>query len=753
MIKRIIYLLSLAVILNACSTTKYVPEGEKLYTGGTVKIEDKAISKGDSKGLSAEMKSLIRPKPNSSLLGMRIKLWLYYKTKNRHGFIQKFFSKYGEPPVYVSQVDLAKNSEIMTNRLQNESYFQASVSGDTVGKKKTAKALFTALPGPSYTIRNITFPVATDNSLDTAIKGTMAGTLLKSGNKYNLDVIKSERVRIDTRLKEEGFFYFAPEQLIVRVDSTVDKHKVDLVVKIKETTPERAREIYTIRNIYVYPNYSLKDTSLKLDQAAAYRWYNIIDPRKTVKPYIFANTVLLHPNDVYSRTVHNNSLNRFINLGPYRYVKNRFDDVTPDSPKLDVYYFLTPYKRKSLQAEIIGRTTSANYTGTQINLSWKNRNTFKGGELLTVTLFGSTDVQVGGQNNGYNVFQYGVQTSLSWPRLISPFNFNSSNAYIPRTILTVGYTSVVRQKLYSLNSFTGSFGYQFKTDIHKTHELNLLEVTYVKPRNVSQIYTDSIQNPNNHNPSLKHVIDPQFTIGPSYAYTYDNTTEDYRTNSLYYRGRLSLSNNLYGILSGADTLGGKVKTLFGEVFNQYIKAETEIRFFHKLSAGSKIATRLLAGVGLPYGNSTILPYNQQFFIGGPNSLRGFRPRSIGPGTVDPTPLSGGGFIADQSGDIKLEANIEYRQKLFSIVYGALFADAGNIWNAKPHQPGGTFGPKFLTQLAVDAGFGLRFDATILVLRADLGFPLVKPYTPAGGTRSISPSFKNSILNIAIGYPF
>jgi outer membrane protein insertion porin family len=753
MIKRIIYLLLLIVLFNACSTTKYVPANEKLYTGGTVKVEDKVIPNSDAKALSSEMKALIRPKPNSSILGLRVKLWLYFKTKNRSNFIQRFLSKYGEPPVYVSQVDLEKNSTIMQNRLQNESYFQATVSGDTVGKKKTAKAIFTALPGPSYTIRKITFPAATDNSLDTAVKGTMAQTFLKVGDKYNLDVIKAERIRIDTRLKDEGFFYFSPDHLIIRVDSTIANHKVDMVVKIKETTPEQAREIYKIRDIYVYPNYSLRDTSLKLDSAKAYRWYHIIDPRKTARPYLFANTVLLHPDDVYSRTTHNNSLNRFINLGPYRYVKNRFEDVTPDSPRLDVYYFLTPYKRKSLQLELLGRTTSANYTGSQINLSWRNRNAFKGGELLTFTLFGSTDVQFGSQNNGFNVYQYGAQTSLSWPRLISPFNFNTDNAYIPRTVLTLGYASVIRQKLYSLNSFTGSFGYQFKNSLHKLNELNLLEITYVKPRNVTKLYQDSISNPNNRNPALKHVIDPQFTWGPSYAYTYDNTTEDYRTNSIYFRGKLSLSNNIYGILTGADTLSGKVKRFFGTEFNQYVKAESEIRFFHKLTPGSKIATRLLVGVGLPYGNSTILPYNQQFFIGGPNSLRGFRPRSIGPGTVDPTPLSQNSFIADQSGDIKLEANIEYRQKLVSILYGALFADAGNIWNAKPHQPGGTFGPKFLTQMAVDAGFGLRVDATILVLRLDLGFPLLRPYTPEGGTRSISPSFNNSILNVAIGYPF
>ncbi|WP_374950611.1 BamA/TamA family outer membrane protein [Mucilaginibacter sp.] len=751
MIKRLRYLLFVAVLLSACSTTKYLADGQKLYTGPEIKVID-STKKADNKAISAELKTLVRPKPNGAPLGLRVKLWLYFKTKARKGFIQKFFSKYGEPPVLISQVDLAKNSTIMQNRLQNESYFQAMVSGDTVSKKKTAKAVFTVLPGPSYTIRDVTFPVATDNSLDTAVRGTMKETLLKKGAKYNLDIIKSERLRIDTRLKEEGFFYFAPEQLIIQVDSTIINHQVDLNVRIKPTTPERAREIYSIRNIYVYPNYSLRDTSLKLDSAKAYRWYNIVDPRKTARPYLFANTVLLHPNDTYSRTVHNNSLNRFINLGPYRYVKNRFEDVTPDSPKLDVYYFLTPYKRKSLQLELLGRTTSANYTGSQINLSWRNRNAFKGGELLTFTLFGSTDVQVGGQNGGFNVFQYGAQTSLSWPRLISPFNFKSANAYIPRTVLTLGYTSTDRQKLYSLNTFSGSFGYQFKTDIHKLHELNLLEISSTKLRRVDSLYIDSINNPNNRNPALKHVIDPQFTWGPSYAYTYDNTTEDYRTNSMYYRGKVSLSNNLYGIISGADTLAGKEKKFLGSTFNQYVKAEAEFRFFHKINSGNKIAARILAGAGLPYGNSTILPYSQQFFIGGPNSLRGFRARSIGPGSVDATALNNG-FVADQSGDIKLEANLEYRAKLFSIVYGALFADAGNVWNAKPHQAGGTFGPNFYKQLAVDAGFGLRFDATVLVLRTDLGFPLLTPYINGSGSRSVSPSFRTAIFNLAIGYPF
>ncbi|HEY9195374.1 MAG TPA: BamA/TamA family outer membrane protein, partial [Mucilaginibacter sp.] len=617
---------------------------------------------------------------------------------------------------------------------------------------KTAKAVYTAHAGPGYKIRKVLFP-QDDQDIDTAIRGTQAKTLLKPGDNFNLDVIKNERLRIDARLKEEGFFFFSPEDIIVRYDSTVANHQVDLFVRVKNSTVERAKEVYTIRNIYVYPNYSLTDTSLMMDKAKHYRWYNIVERRKTISSFAFANTVLLHPNDVYSRTVHNNSLNRFINLGPYKFVKNRFEDVTPDSPKLDVYYFLTPFKRKSLQLDILGRTTSANFTGTQVNLSWKHRNAFKAAEALSVTLFGSTDVQVGGNNNGFNVYQAGIRTTLSWPRFISPIEPKADNAYIPHTNLTLGYTLVNRQKLYLLNSFNASFGYQWKENAHVTHELNILNLNYVNPVRIDSLYKDSIRK--SGNPALQHVVDKQFTLGPSYGFTYTNTNEDYRTNTIYYNGKISLSNNLYGLITGADTTAGKVRKLFGITFNQYVKLENEIRYFHKTGPNSTFATRFLLGVGLPYGNSTQLPYNQQFFIGGPNSLRGFQARSIGPGSFNPTSkLHYGDFLPDESGDIKLEANIEYRPKLFSIVRGALFADAGNIWlfNSNSGQPGGVFTKNFLNDIAVDVGFGLRFDITVLVLRTDLGIPLRNPYVRPGEPQW-NLDWHRSVFNLAIGYPF
>jgi len=760
-----ILIVVIAVFISACSTTKYLAPGQKLYDGGEVKITDKQnTTKSEAKALNSELTALLRPVPNAKILGLRYKLWIYDKTRTKklRGLKHYLNTHLGEPPVLVSTVDLQKNASILQNRLQNESYFVAQVAGDTVSKKgsKVAKAVYTIQTGPAYHYRKIVFPQEKDD-LDTAITGTSAQSLLKVGDKYNLDVIKAERIRIDARLKEKGFFYFSPDNLIMKYDSTVAGHQVDMFVKVKASTPDEASWIYKIRNIYVYPKYSLKDTSAKLDSAVKYRWYNVIDPKHTVRPFMFKNTILLHPGDTYNRTQHNNSLNRFIELGPFTYVKNRFEDVTPDSAFLDVYYYLTQAKRKALTAEIIARQTSANYDGTQLNFTFRNKNTFKGGELFTLNFFTSTDKQFGSYHNGFNVYQFGVQPSISWPRFISPFDFKTDGAFIPHTVLSTGYTYIDRTQLYQLNSFNGSWGYVWKPTLHKQFTLDLLDVSYVDAANVSQLYIDSIRH--TRNPTLTHVINNQLTFGPSYSFTYDNSTEDFRTNSIYYMGKISSSAALYGIVTGADTLGGKVGKVFGTPFNQYIKLENDFRFFHKLGPNSKIATRLLVDVGMPFGNSTILPYSQQFFIGGPNSLRGFQARSIGPGNYyPPTTITGATqFLPDESGDIKLEANIEYRPKLFSIVEGALFVDAGNIWDMKSQYllPGAAFGKNFLSQVAVDAGFGLRFNLSVLILRTDFGFPLVEPNP---GQRGVINGVdfsdakwhgSNMIFNLAIGYPF
>ncbi|MEO6521515.1 MAG: BamA/TamA family outer membrane protein [Mucilaginibacter sp.] len=748
----------LALILSACSNTKYLPKNEKLYIGAKVNILDKNMPKKDAKALKAELEELPRPKPNASILGLRVKLYLYNISKGKKNFVSRFINKRGEPPVLWSSVDEDHNSKVLTNHLQNESYFRAQVTPDSIIKKQRAMAVYNILAGPSFKIKRVVFPTDSD-SLDTAVAGISKQSFLKPGDKYNLDVIKNERIRIDAKLKEEGFYYFSPDDILVQIDSTnAGPNMVNLYETVKYETPDKAWDIYTMDKTYIYPRYSLKDTSAKLDSALHYNDYYVIDPRKTIHPYVFQNVIALHPGEPYNRTDHSQALSRFIDIGPYKYVKNKFEISDKDTLKLNAFYYLTPYPKKSLRFETVLRTTSANYNGTQVNISWRNRNAFKGAELLTVTLMGSTDIQFGGNSAGNNVYQVGVQTSLTWPRFITPMRVNTNNGFLPRTRLQLEYDLTNRVNLYTLNSFSASWAYLWKQDIHIQHELTAFGFNYVNAANVTKLYQDSIIH--TRNPSLKHVIDNQLTFGPSYSYTYTNTMENYKQNTYYFNGKVGLSGNILGLVTGADTLHGKAKAIFGTNYAQYVKLESEMRFYHKISANSTWANRLIVGAGLTYGNSTIMPYSQQFFVGGSNSLRGFRARSIGPGSYfpDASITHGTGFIPDESGDIKIEATTEFRPKLFSIVYGAIFLDAGNVWllnnnNTQPGgQPGGAFSKNFLKDMAVDAGLGLRFDLTVLVLRTDLGFPLRKPWLDKKWVFD-EVSLRNSIFNLAIGYPF
>ncbi|WP_448703024.1 BamA/TamA family outer membrane protein [Mucilaginibacter sp. AW1-3] len=766
MIKRLLYLFTLALFISACSNTKYLPANEKLYTGAEVKIKsDKNTTKSERKALTTELADLTRPKPNATILGLRVKLYLYNISKGKKNFLSRFINKRGEPPVLWSSVDIDKNATILQSQLQNESYFLAQVNSDSLVKKnRTAKAIYNIQTGPAYKINSVHFPTDT-GSLDTAVAGTARQSLLKVGDKYNLANIKNERLRIDARLKEEGFYFFAPDNILVQVDSiNAGKNMVNEYVTIKQETNDKAWDIYTIKNTYIYPKYSLRDTAVKLDSAKVYDDYYVIDPANTIHPYVFRNVISFHPGEPYNHSDHNQALSRFIDLGPYKFVKNRFEEVNdPGSPKLNAFYYLTPYRKKSLRFEILARTTSANYNGTQASVTWRNRNVFKGAELLTVSVLGSTDVQVSGQNSGFNVYQVGFQTSLSWPRFITPMRVNSNSDFLPHSTLQFAYDVTNRTQLYFLNSFRTQFGYQWKQTDQIQHDLELMSISYVNARDVSQLYLDSIKH--TQNPSLKHVIDDQLTFGPTYSYTRTNTILNYKQNTYYFNGKVSLSANLLGILSGADTLAGKVKTIFNTPYNQYVKLESEYRFYHKINKTDQFAARFFAGAGFTYGNSTIMPYSQQFFIGGSNSLRGFRARSVGPGSYypDQTITGASGFLPDESGDIKLEMNLEYRPKLFSIVYGAVFADAGNVWNLRSHAglDGGAFGKKFLSQVAADAGLGLRFDLTVLVLRTDLGFPIRKPWLPEGQRwviNEVNPfdgnwRSQNLVFNLAIGYPF
>lgn len=761
-----LFIFSSLFMMVSCSNTKYLPEGELLYVGGKVKVEDTLVSRKESKALQKELQGLLRPKPNTKFLGLRPKLFFYNlagEPKKEKGFRYWLRTKIGEPPVLFSQVDLDYNTRLLQNYSENRGYFKAAATSDSTKRGKRATAQYTVRPNRQYHVKEIKFP-ADSSALEKAVAATKDKTLFKIGDAYDLDLIKAERNRIDARLKEQGYYYFGPDYLKVQVDSTVGSYEVDLIVKVKDETPQQARKVFTIGEIIIYPNYSVNDNRRNRRQEQKdttavlhYKDFTIIDKEKLFNPRIFDRTLYFSKGDLYNRTDHNLSLNRLVNMGTFKFVKNQFKVSDSSGTVLDAYYYLTPLKRKSIRVEVLGKTNSANYTGTELNINWSNRNTFRGAELFTVSLFGGLEVQVSGQNNGFNVYRVGSEASLVWPRFIAPFRLRPSAGFVPKTKATLGYEFQKREQLYTLNSFKGSFGYLWKENIRKEHQLNVTDINYVSPNNVTNLYREQIA----VNPALAKVIEKQLIFGPSYSYTYTNTMQTEKKHTIYYKGLIETSAPVTGLLTGANIKKGDTTKVFGVAFSQFIKFENDFRYYRKLGPNSQWASRIVAGVGYGYGNSRELPYIKQFFIGGTNSIRAFRARSIGPGAYFAE--DNGSFLPDQSGDIKLEFNTELRTKLFSIVKGAVFADAGNIWlmHKNPDKPGAQFSKKFMDQIAVGTGVGLRFDLSFLLLRTDFAFP-VRKAIPGEGYRWVTDEInfgsgswrkENLIFNLAIGYPF
>jgi outer membrane protein assembly factor BamA len=466
--------------------------------------------------------------------------------------------------------------------------------------------------------------------------------------------------------------------------------------------------------------------------------------------------------ELYNRTDHNLTLNRLINVNVFRFVKNRFEAVS-DSFKLNAYYYLTPLPKKSLRAEINTTTKSNNLNGTNIQGSWRNRNTFRAGEQLSVSAYIGTEVQFGGNVRDkegnikrYNTYRTGAEMNFAIPRFVTfgLLNLNKRSPFVPRTNIQLGYDVLNRRELYTVNSFRGAIGYLWKENIMTSHELYPISINYVQPINVTKEYKDSVF----RYPYLERIIDSQFILGGTYQYNYNQlATGLQKLNSFYFNGLLDLSGNIAGLVMGAKQ--SDPKRIFNAQFAQYAKFETDGRYYRRLGLKSSWANRIVLGVGLPYGNSRELPYIKQFFAGGNNSVRAFRSRSIGPGTY--AEVSNNNFLSDQTGDIKLELNTEYRPHISGPLYGAVFIDAGNVWlaNEDPNRPGGKFSKNFLNELAIGGGFGVRFDIVLFVIRLDIGIPFRKPWEQNPWVMNQidlrNPNWRrqNIIYNLAIGYPF
>jgi len=741
-------------MLNSCNVKRFVPEGKLLYTGANIEIKADSAIKNIS-GLKTQLEAAL-PEPNSKILGMQPGLYFYYKAqREKPGFINKFLNKkIGKEPVYGSDVDPLATEDILENRLENRGFFYNSVVStvnENIEEKEVDVSYAVDVPTP-YRLVDYKLDSESDSLfVYKEIEKLLAGTPLEKGMRFDLSALKFERERIDKKLKGKGYYNFNSGFLIFEADTNqYDQKKFDLFLRLKKDVPEKSMIPYKIGKVNIYPNYDVGEENLSEDTTFFKEKYYMQD-ELLFKPKYLDPYVLIDEGAFYDPETSSNTARRLGSIGTYKFININYkeiDSLSSDSlGVLETNIFLAPLNKRALRAELQAVTKSNGFTGPSLALSYTDRNIFHGGEIFKITGDFGYEVQSGGSSkSGLNSINLGLTGDLIFPRLISPIQFdkNAFSYAIPKTKVSLGFNYLKRSKLFSLGSVSARFGYLWNANRFVTHELYPVSVNYVNLGNT----TPEFQKILDDNTFLESSFKQEFIANLTYSFTYNGLLDANKKHQFFINSTLDVAGNLVDAISGHSE--EEPQTFLNLIYAQYAKADLDLRYHYNLGKDSKIATRLFAGWGIPYGNSDVLPFTKQYFAGGPYSVRAFNTRSLGPGTYTPPNEEDSYF--DQAGNLRLEANIEYRFPLFSYLYGAVFADAGNVWNTGGNNlPGGEFSKDFINELGIGTGVGLRVDIQSFVLRFDLAAPLHDPGELEGERWEFD--YKNPVFNFAIGYPF
>ncbi len=759
--RAMLFLLPAVVLFSGCTGLRKLSDDEYLFTGATLHYDSiKGLS--DKQKINSELYGLIKS-TNTRFLWMRPFLSIHNllkEPKKEKGWRHFIKYKLGEKPVLLSDLNLPQINDAMENRLENRGHFYAKSDFEMIKKKKTASVNFSIDAGNYYTIKSMKYP-AGNTYLKEKIKQSGFQSLITPGLYYNLSLIKQERARIDRYLKNHGFFYFSPDYLLYDADSTLGNRQIELSLNLKPDMPEISRKAYLLDKIYLYDDFSLRkynpDTTI-IDNI----YY--ISAKHQFKKNTILEAVFLRPDSLYSRQDHYNTLSQMMGLGIYKFANARFTISDTLNRKMNVGIYLTPQKKMSMGAEISGAVKTNNYIGPGLNLSFRNRNTFRGAELLTVTLGGRFETQFSGEYEGETSYEITLDGTLSFPRFV-PFRIfrKLSRQYVPKTIINAGGGLYSRVRYYELHSFNLRFGYQWQASERISHTLYPADMSFTNLANSSPEFEEYLD----QNPTIRRSFEEQFILGLSYVFTYSNMHQTNRKTNFFISEAVDVSGNMASLLmtgiNGKSPGPDNQYKILDVPYSQFFRLRNEIRYFINVGKKDKLAWRVIVAGGIPYGNSTTMPYVKQFFVGGTNSVRAFRARTVGPGTYTRSDTLSKAYV-DQAGDIKVESSLEYRFPIYGYFKGAFFVDAGNIWlvNEDEQRPGGKFSTTdFYKELAVGTGFGARVDFSFVVIRFDVAFPLRKPYFPEGerwvfdriALGSSSWRKQNLILNFAIGYPF
>ena len=746
----------------SCSSTSGVPEGDQLFTG-LKKISYADYEKGDHfTATRVEVEAALATAPNGALFGSSYHrtpfpyaLWIWNAFSDSESGFGKWMTKsFGKAPVLMSWVNPELRSSVAKEVLRSHGYFRGSVDYNVVEQKnpKEAKISYQVRPGHLFTIdtlRYVNFP----EEGDSLIAATADEAKIHSGDPFSVSALDAERTRVSNLFRNNGYYYYQPGYASYLADTVSVPGKVQLRFQLADGIPEAAKHKWYIGRT----DMQLRKTFMeKLNDSIQRRRLTVHfnGKRSPIRPRVILKDLKLRPGQQFSYDDYLESASKISGLGLFSMVDFKFTprDTTALCDTLDLHLnciFDKPYDFY-VEANAIGKTTGAFGPGVVVGLT--KRNAFRGGETFDVNLRGSYEWQTGHRSDGtksrFHSYEYGIDASLELPRLLLPFRVRRRWVQTPTTTIKGSMSVINREKYFKRHVVSGEYTYRFQPRATMMHEFSPLILQYEYMTHQTAEFEEILQT----SPYLQVSMADQFVPKMRYQFTY--TSPISFRNPIYLRATVSEAANLLslGYAAFGEKWSEKGKTMFKNPYAQFFKIEAEWRKTWQVGEHSSLVAHAAAGILWSYGNALSAPYTEQFYVGGAHSVRALNVRSIGPGSyhTNESRLS----YLDQTGDLKLQANLEYRPRLFGNLYGALFLDAGNVWALRDdgYRANSQLQMKnLLKETALDTGIGLRYDLEFFVLRIDWGFALHLPYKT--GFYNADSFHDAQCLHFAIGLPF
>lgn len=805
------------LLVAACSPTRKLAEGEYLLQKNTINCDIKTID-------AYELEAIIKQKPNSRIFKkipfhLIVYNWpdtskMNAKTVKRHARITKknhkrklkgksekklkpstrerfgswLMNSVGEKPVILDSSKVKTSAQQISYYMFNKGYFDNKVTHTIKidSAKKRAYVTYEIKSKEPYIINSVTYQIE-DKKLKKQIEKIQNESFVKVNDVLDMDKLDKERGRINTYLKDRGYYYFNKEFVYFKVDSALCRHSVDVMISVHNITkpdPKNPDSLiqtphvrYNVYNIFVNTDYDpiiagdenraqVYDTVYTSDSTMI-MIYNSEKGKIKFRPDELMQSIYLSLGGTYRQKEVENTYKKLSSLGLYKNISINFSPNPIDPNMLDCRINLSPSKKQSFLAEATG-TNKAGNLGIAVNTSYKNKNVFRGGESFKFSVHGGIEAQqaVTNQNESdipipggtFNTIEFGPEISLHIPKFLLPFDLiKFSKTSSPKTVFMTKYN--YQQRTDFTRAITeANWSYEFvipgkeeaRNKTFNSFHFTLLNVSGVDISNESVEFLDRLDHLNDQ--LLISSYRDHLIVGSQLQYIFNSQSPAKLNDAFYLKVGLDWGGNiLHTVMKWAERPlnENNAYELIGIQYAQYIKTDLEARYYINFNEDSKIVYRAYGGIGFPGPNfNQALPFEKSFFVGGSNGLRAWKARGVGPGSyVDPA------NSLDKIGDIVLEGNIEYRFDLFTIIEGALFADVGNIWNIKENtaRPGSGFSSDFYKEIAIGTGIGLRIDLSFFVLRFDFALPIKDPELPENDRWTFD--LRRTNVNIGIGYPF